>query len=225
MSDAEGVGWSGWFGLSKGKHGREGKVRKVLLYVSRSVAFSLLTVSFCEGSNNFQVGVEGGREDQPHLPLNLQRMDNMDKEPHLDMGLTTGISFVQEKEEEFTFVSRKKNGRRQNGASVTTTTTPPRPVASPSSRTVSEEPKEASLPGWGTNKKPGKVKKNSQRAKMMGSRGVDQEERTLEWGQRLMDDRVMTLKQSKFYIAFQGTTTLALFSPVGSQDTLSRLDD
>lgn len=157
---------------------------------------------------------EGGK-DQHHLPLNLQGMDKMDKELHSDMGLTTGAPVVQEKEEEFTFVSRKKNGRRQNGASVITTTTPPRPGASLSSRIISDEPKETSLPGWGSNRKPGKIKKNSQRAKMMGSRGVGQEERTLEWGQRLMDDRVMTLKQSKFYTAFQGTTTPAFFFACG----------
>ncbi|KAF9129209.1 hypothetical protein BGX30_014043 [Mortierella sp. GBA39] len=141
----------------------------------------------------------------------------MDKELHSDMGLTAGTPVVQEKEEEFTFVSRKKNGRRQNGASATTTTTPPRPVASPSSRTILEEPKETSLPGWGSSRKPGKIKKNSQRAKMMGSRGVDQEDRTLEWGQRLMDDRVMTLKQSKFYTAFQDMVQLTLCPPCKKQ--------
>jgi hypothetical protein len=140
----------------------------------------------------------------------LRSMENMDKELHSDTGLTKGTPVVQELEEEFTFVSRKKNGRRQNGASTIKASTP-QTVASPSLRTAVEEPKEASLPGWGSNKKTGKIKKNSQRAKMMGSRGADQEERTLEWGQRLMDDRVMTLKQSKFYTAFQGTTTLSFF--------------
>ncbi|KAF9548801.1 hypothetical protein EC957_005473 [Mortierella hygrophila] len=152
-------------------------------------------------------------------------MDNMDKELHSDMGLTTGTPVVQEKEEEFTFVSRKKNGRRQNGAAVTTTTAPPRPVASPTSRTISEEPKETSLPGWGSSRKPGKIKKNSQRAKMMGSRGVDQEERTLEWGQRLMDDRVMTLKQSKFYTAFQDLVQLTLCPPCKKQQQPSTHKD
>ncbi|KAF8935319.1 hypothetical protein BGZ47_009987 [Haplosporangium gracile] len=144
-------------------------------------------------------------------------MDNMDKEQHSDMRLTTDTPAVQKKEEEFTFVSRKKNGRRQNGASGAAITTLPRPVASPSSRAVVEETKETSLPGWGSNKKPGKIKKNSQRAKMMGSRGVDQEERTLEWGQHLMDGRVMTLKQSKFYTAFQDLVQLTLCPPCKKQ--------
>ncbi|OAQ26868.1 SRR1-domain-containing protein [Linnemannia elongata AG-77] len=153
-------------------------------------------------------------------------MDIKDKELYSDMGLTTGTPVVQEEEEVFTFVSRKKNGRRQNGASVTTTTTtPPPPAASLSSRTISEEPKETSLPGWGSNRKPGKIKKNSQRAKMMGSRGVDQEERTLEWGQRLMDDRVMTLKQSKFYTAFQDLVQLTLCPPCKKQQQPSTHKD
>ncbi|KAF9933337.1 sensitivity to red-light reduced protein [Linnemannia zychae] len=43
---------------------------------------------------------------------------------------------------------------------------------------------------------------------MMGSIGVDQEERTLEWGQCLIDERILTLKQSKFYQAFRAQATL-----------------
>ncbi|KAG0283738.1 hypothetical protein BGZ96_011879 [Linnemannia gamsii] len=143
-------------------------------------------------------------------------MENMDKELHSDTGFAKDTPIVQEEEEEFTFVSRKKNGRRQNDASTKAASTP-RAVASPSSRTAVEEPKETTLPGWGSNRKPGKIKKNSQRAKMMGSRGVDQEERTLEWGQRLMDDRVMSLKQSKFYSAFQDLVQLTLFPPCKKQ--------
>jgi hypothetical protein len=39
---------------------------------------------------------------------------------------------------------------------------------------------------------------------MLGLGTAKQEQRTIEWGLSMMDDRVMTLKQSKFYHAFQG---------------------
>ncbi|KAF9089968.1 hypothetical protein BGX23_006340 [Mortierella sp. AD031] len=142
----------------------------------------------------------------------------MDRDLHSQDGVTADAPVAQEEEEAFTFVSRKKNGRRQNGVSARPVQ-PRTAVASPS-RTI-EEPKELNLPGWGSSRKPGKVKKNSQRAKMMGSRGVDQEERTLEWGQRLMDDRVMTLKQSKFYTAFQDLVQLTLCPPCKRQQPSS----
>ncbi|KAG0272771.1 sensitivity to red-light reduced protein [Linnemannia exigua] len=151
-------------------------------------------------------------------------MDRMHKETHVDMGNTTDIPGLQEKEEEFTFVTRKKKGGRQHNISSTTITPPSRAAISPSS-SAEDQPKETSLPGWGSNKKPGKIKKNSQRAKMMGSRGFNEEERTLESGQRMMDDRIMTLKQSKFYSAFQDLVRLTLCPPCKRQQEQSTIKE
>ncbi|KAF9942940.1 sensitivity to red-light reduced protein [Mortierella alpina] len=106
-------------------------------------------------------------------------------------------------EEPFTFVSRKKKtGPRQ------ATAAPPVPLTS--LRNAKQETTEHNLPGW-TIRKPAKVKKNSQRARMMGSRGPEHEPRTLEWGQSMMEDRVMSLKESRFYEAFRGT--ISIFDP------------
>ncbi|KAF9904275.1 sensitivity to red-light reduced protein [Linnemannia zychae] len=58
---------------------------------------------------------------------------------------------------------------------------------------------------------------------MIGSRGVGDEEQTLEWGQRLIDERVMTLKQSKFYSAFQ--VQLTLCPPCKNQQQLKLVKD
>ncbi|KAF9991318.1 sensitivity to red-light reduced protein [Mortierella antarctica] len=100
-------------------------------------------------------------------------------------------------EEPFTFVSRKKKtGPRQ------ATAAPPVPLTS--LRNAKQGTTEHNLPGW-TIRKPAKVKKNSQRARMMGSRGPEHEPRTLEWGQSMMEDRVMSLKESRFYEAFRGS--------------------
>ncbi|KAK3843364.1 MAG: SRR1-domain-containing protein [Linnemannia gamsii] len=150
-------------------------------------------------------------------------MDRMHKETHVDVENTTATPALQEKEDEFTFVTRKKKGGRQHNVSATTANPPSRAAVSSSS--AIDQPKETSLPGWGSNRKPGKVKKNSQRAKMMGSRGVDEEERTLEWGQRLMDDRIMTLKQSKFYSAFQDLVQLTLCPPCKRQQEQSSIKE
>ncbi|KAF9281099.1 sensitivity to red-light reduced protein [Mortierella alpina] len=119
---------------------------------------------------------------------------------------TAGVCLAEaEAEEPFTFVSRKKkNGPRQ------ATTAPPMPLTSP--HNVKQESTEPNLPGW-TTRKPAKVKKNSQRAKMMGSRGPEHEARTLEWGQSMMEDRIMSLKQSRFYEAFRELVMTVLCPP------------
>ncbi|CAO3565807.1 unnamed protein product [Mortierella alpina] len=105
-------------------------------------------------------------------------------------------------EEPFTFVSRKKkNGPRLAAA------TPPAPMIHP--RNAEQESTEHNLPGW-TTRRPAKVKKNSQRARMMGSRGPEDAPRTLEWGQSMMKDRVLSLKQSRFYEAFRELVVTAL---------------
>ncbi|KAF9361338.1 sensitivity to red-light reduced protein [Mortierella sp. AD094] len=105
-------------------------------------------------------------------------------------------------EEPFVFVSRRKNGRKNgnSGASNLSQTL----KVSKEIKGIIMQNGSGDLPGW-TSKKPGKIKKNSQRAKMLGLRGVDQEEKSIEWGMSMMEDRVMTLKQSKFYQAFQGS--------------------
>ncbi|KAF9172615.1 sensitivity to red-light reduced protein [Mortierella sp. AD011] len=116
-------------------------------------------------------------------------------------------------EEPFVFVSRRKNGRKHGNSGA----------GNPSLQTL-KTPKEIKgimqdgsndLPRW-TSKKPGKIKKNSQRAKMLGLRGIDQEEKSIEWGMSMMEDRVMTLKQSKFYQAFQ--VRLTLYPPCKIQE-------
>ncbi|KAF9961133.1 sensitivity to red-light reduced protein [Mortierella alpina] len=105
-------------------------------------------------------------------------------------------------EEPFTFVCRKKkNGPRR------ATTTPPAPLIHP--RNAEQESPEHNLPGWSTRRS-AKVKKNSQRARMMGSRGPEHGLRTLEWGQSMMEDRVVSLKQSRFYEAFRELVMTAL---------------
>jgi hypothetical protein len=99
-------------------------------------------------------------------------------------------------EEPFTFVSRKKHGRKHGAVQL-----PPQTLIA-LKRT--EETSQSNLPGSSTRKL-GKPKKNSQRAKIMGQRGMEQQERTIEWGLTMIEDRVMTLKHSKFYRAFHGT--------------------
>lgn len=83
------------------------------------------------------------------------------------------------KEEPFTFVTRKGKGKnKQTAASIQ-----PAKVPTPQF----QEPV-VNLPGWST-RKPAKIKKNSQRAKMMGSRGTDAEEKTIEWGLAMIEER------------------------------------
>ncbi|KAG0021910.1 sensitivity to red-light reduced protein [Entomortierella chlamydospora] len=118
-------------------------------------------------------------------------------------------------EEPFVFVSRRKNGCKHGNSGA----------GNPSLQTL-KTPKEikgimqngnSDLPGW-TSKKPGKIRKNSQRAKMLGLRGIDQEEKSIEWGMSMMEDRVMTLKQSKFYQTFQELVQLTLCPPCKIQE-------
>jgi len=103
-------------------------------------------------------------------------------------------------EEPFTFVvSKKKKGRGPATPHSSRKAQPPLP-----SKKTLEVDVAPQLPGWSVRRGGGKVKKNSQRAKMMGSRGHEEEERTIKWGQNMMEERVMTLKQSNFYVAFRG---------------------
>ncbi|KAG0199225.1 hypothetical protein BGX28_007452 [Mortierella sp. GBA30] len=128
------------------------------------------------------------------------------KESATANGAGAGPSGTSE-DESFTFVTRKKNGRRQDRS---LTTMLPQPVARIPMANEGDMVKP--LPGWST-KKPSKVKKNSQRARMLGSRGADPEERTLEWGLSMMEDRIMALKHSRFYEAFRDLVQLTLYPP------------
>ncbi|KAF8931489.1 hypothetical protein BGZ58_007590 [Dissophora ornata] len=114
-------------------------------------------------------------------------------------------------EEPFIFVSRRKNGRKQRPQVVIQP--PPQPLG------LSKTPVEIdndSLPGW-TSKKPAKIKKNSQRAKIQGLEGTGQGKRSIEWGLSMMEDRITTLKQSKFYHAFRELVQLDLQPPCSRQ--------
>lgn len=82
-------------------------------------------------------------------------------------------------EESFTFVTRKGKGKNKQTASSG------QPVKAPTPQF--QEPA-VNLPGWST-RKPAKIKKNSQRAKMMGSRGTGAEEKTIEWGLTMIEER------------------------------------
>lgn len=101
--------------------------------------------------------------------------------------------------EPFVLVTRKKHGRQKKQAAAPAP--PPPPTTNVSQETVQDAG--GNLPGW-TFHKPAKIKKNSQRARMLGLRAGDQGQRTIEWGLSMIDDTVMTLKQSKFYHAFRG---------------------
>ncbi|KAF9102436.1 hypothetical protein BGX27_010985, partial [Mortierella sp. AM989] len=113
---------------------------------------------------------------------------------------TLGSLEKESAEEPFVFVSRKKNGRKQ-GISKDPNL-PPQTITAPRVTKDIVQSSNIELPGW-TSKKAGKIKKNSQRAKMLGLRGTDQEVKSTEWGLSMIEDRVLTLKQSKFYQAFQ----------------------
>ncbi|KAG0090051.1 sensitivity to red-light reduced protein [Podila epicladia] len=110
-------------------------------------------------------------------------------------------------EEPFTFVTRKGKGKN-------------RQTAAPSQRIKAPTPQfqepAVNLPGWSTPK-PAKIKKNSQRAKMMGSRGIEAEKKTIEWGLNMIEERKSTLMQSKFFMAFQELVQLTLFPPCKKQ--------
>ncbi|KAF9202781.1 hypothetical protein BGZ49_007082 [Haplosporangium sp. Z 27] len=111
------------------------------------------------------------------------------------------VDYVEKKPEEeepFVFVSRKKNGQRRINSSTTPLPTETKSTFKENKGNMQNSGNE--LPGW-SSKKPGKIKKNSQRAKMLGLR----EEKTVEWGMSMIEDRIVTLKQSKFYQAFQGS--------------------
>ncbi|KAI1318715.1 hypothetical protein EDD11_006008 [Mortierella claussenii] len=102
-------------------------------------------------------------------------------------------------EEPFVFVTRKKNSRRQGPSVRAPAAHVPDAANSPQE---SNHTSNTTLPGWTTKKTP-KIKKNSQRARMLGSRGINAEVRTIEWGLRMLEERVLMLKQSKFYEAFR----------------------
>ncbi|KAG0250999.1 hypothetical protein BG011_007913 [Mortierella polycephala] len=106
----------------------------------------------------------------------------------------------------FTFVSRKRHGRK----TVVPLAISETKVQSAKAAWATANEGNVNLPGW-TTRKPTRVKKNSQRAKMMGSQNTDQEERTLQWGLNIVEERTMTLKQSRFYGAFQDLVQLTLF--------------
>lgn len=82
-------------------------------------------------------------------------------------------------EEPFTFVTRKGKGKDRQTAA------PSQPIKAPTPQF--QEPA-VNLPGWST-RKPAKIKKNSQRAKMMGSRGPEADEKTIEWGLNMIEER------------------------------------
>ncbi|KAF8979087.1 hypothetical protein BGZ46_005827 [Entomortierella lignicola] len=119
------------------------------------------------------------------------------------------VDYVEKKPEEeepFVFVSRKKNGQRRGNSSTTPLPTETKTTFKENKGNMQNSGNE--LPGW-TSKKPGKIKKNSQRAKMLGLR----EEKTVEWGISMIEDRIVTLKQSKFYQAFQELVQLTIYPP------------
>ncbi|KAF9393756.1 sensitivity to red-light reduced protein [Podila verticillata] len=111
-------------------------------------------------------------------------------------------------EEPFTFVTRKGKGKNKQTASSS------QPVKGHVTPQCQEPP--VNLPGWST-RKPAKIKKNSQRAKMMGSRGTGAEEKTIEWGLTMIEERKSALTQSKFFLAFQELVQLTLFPPCKKQ--------
>ncbi|KAG0304981.1 sensitivity to red-light reduced protein [Dissophora globulifera] len=113
-------------------------------------------------------------------------------------------------EEPFTFVTRKKkNGRKQE----TSAKLPPSSLHQPALPKVSKEQDSGNLPGWTTTRKPTRIKKNSQRAKMLGWQEAGQGHRSIEWGLDMIEDRITTLKQSKFYEAFRDLVHLTLDPP------------
>ncbi|KAG0037075.1 sensitivity to red-light reduced protein [Podila clonocystis] len=117
-------------------------------------------------------------------------------------------------EEPFTFVTRKGKGKNRQ------TATSSQPVKAPTPQF--QEPA-MNLPGWST-RKPAKIKKNSQRAKMMGLRGTETEEKTVEWGMNMIEERKSALMLSKFFMAFQELMQLTLFPPCKNQASKPRQD-
>ncbi|KAG0049459.1 hypothetical protein BGZ83_005755 [Gryganskiella cystojenkinii] len=120
-------------------------------------------------------------------------------------------------EEPFIFVSKKKKGRGPSNTKLQPTLSTRTGNATMTLESNVAAPSQQQLPGWGVRKPGVKIKKNSQRAKMMGSRGHE-EERTIEWGRNMMDDRIMTLKQSKFYLAFRDLVEMSVMPPCQAND-------
>lgn len=143
--------------------------------------------------------------DPSHLPGFGTRLMSAFKElPEGNTGQTSPKSDAQQDSalEPFVLVTRRKQGRQRKQV---TASAQPQPRAT----NVSQETAPGAgddLPGW-TPHKPAKIKKNSQRAKMLGLRAGSQGQRTIEWGLHMIDDTVMTLKKSKFYHAFQGESS------------------
>ncbi|KAF9919126.1 sensitivity to red-light reduced protein [Lobosporangium transversale] len=128
-------------------------------------------------------------------------------------------------EEPFVFVTRKKKGCKQRKSfSSPSSLSQPSLFRTPFDNDINESTRESSnMPGW-RGKKPPTIKKNSQRSRIAGFRGMESE-RTIDWGLTMMESRITTLKQSRFYQAFQELVELTLIPSCRKQRRKSASDE
>ncbi|KAF9427611.1 sensitivity to red-light reduced protein [Entomortierella beljakovae] len=123
----------------------------------------------------------------------------------------------QTEEEPFIYVQRKKNNKKNVATPSNTAVSLQKSLAS-KDKDNSTLDDSALLPGWSSSRKPRRIKNNSQRARMLVAQ--DQQEKSIDWGIDMINDRILTLKQSKFYNAFQDLVQLTIYPPCQSREPL-----